>query len=84
MKRLTPPMMRGLRNVAAGEVWNDFSTTGNTFRGPKGTGPVIYRKLQVLRLIEDVEFDTLRPAYSHRQQLTFKGQLAISTGIYPE
>jgi hypothetical protein len=79
MKRLTPPMIRGLRNVAAGEVWNDFSTTGNTFRGPKGTGPVIYRKLQVRGFIEDVPLDTRRLACSYKQQLTAEGQVALSS-----
>jgi hypothetical protein len=78
--KLTTAQVRALAAVGQGRVSNIFTATGNTFHGPKGIGSILYRKLQIARLIEDVPGGAINPIRStRRQQLTAAGRALLAT-----
>jgi len=76
--KLTGALIRALRDVQSGQVFQIFDSKGNSFAGVKGTSPRSYRRLQEEFLIEDVR-GSAQGAYVTRvqQKLTKKGEAAL-------
>jgi hypothetical protein len=78
-KKLTPALIRAMAAVRGGKVTRVYTSAGNTFRGPAGIAPGSYRRLEVMKYIEDAPGQRATGVYaSHfKQQLSAAGIAAL-------
>jgi hypothetical protein len=75
--KLSVSQIAALRAVDAGRVTNRFDNDGNVFEGPAGIGAISYRRLQQMKLIEDIPGQRLGRYY--KQRLTAAGREILKT-----
>lgn len=77
--KLTPALIRAMAAVRAGKVAQVCTGEGNVFRGPTGIAASCYRRLEVMRYIEDVPGQKRTGVFESRivQQLSAAGQRAL-------